>query len=362
MAHPIRRGAQHRPQATAATAPRRSRPPQRLRQRGTATAATRRCPRPSTRPAAAPPVEQRRPRPAPMPRPPAGASSPRRPRSTIPCWSAWSRSSQLLERPTSPEALKAGLPLEDGRLTPDLALRAAARAGLSARLVRRELARISDLTLPCILLLEGRGACVLVERLAGERASVVLPETGRGAHRAAARRPRRALHRLRAVRAPRAALRPARRAGRDRPPQQLVLGHAGADLADLRRGRAGRGADQPVRAGEPAVHHERLRPRGAEQRHRDPVGAGGRRADRVPVRFPAAHPARLLRRHRRQDRRHQARRPHLRAGAGHPDGGAAGLGRRLRQQPARVREPARLLHLGQPGHAGRPAVRAVLHR
>jgi ATP-binding cassette, subfamily C, bacterial LapB len=89
--------------------------------------------------------------------------------------------SQLLERPISPEALKAGLPLDGGRLTPDLAVRAAQRAGLSARLVQRELARISDLTLPCILLLEGRGACVLVERLAGERASVVLPETGRGA-------------------------------------------------------------------------------------------------------------------------------------------------------------------------------------
>ena len=84
---------------------------------------------------------------------------------------------QLLERPASPEALKAGLPLEDGRLTPDLAVRAAARAGLSARLVRRDLAGISDVTLPCILLLEGRGACVLVERRAGERALVVLPET-----------------------------------------------------------------------------------------------------------------------------------------------------------------------------------------
>ena len=89
--------------------------------------------------------------------------------------------SQLLERPTSAEALKAGLPLEHGRLTPDLAIRAAERAGLSARLVRRPLAKISELTLPCILLLEERGACLLVERLAGERVRVVLAETGRGA-------------------------------------------------------------------------------------------------------------------------------------------------------------------------------------
>jgi ATP-binding cassette subfamily C protein LapB len=85
--------------------------------------------------------------------------------------------SELLERPASAGRLVAGLPLEDGRLTPALALRAAARAGLAARLVRRPLERISDLTLPCILLLEGRDACVLVAR-AGERAVVVLPETG----------------------------------------------------------------------------------------------------------------------------------------------------------------------------------------
>jgi ATP-binding cassette subfamily C protein LapB len=89
--------------------------------------------------------------------------------------------SQLLERPTSAEALKAGLPLDHGRLTPDLAIRAAERAGLSARIMRRPVARISELTLPCILLLEGRGACVLLELLPGERARVVVPETGRGA-------------------------------------------------------------------------------------------------------------------------------------------------------------------------------------
>jgi ATP-binding cassette subfamily C protein LapB len=89
--------------------------------------------------------------------------------------------SQLLERPTSAEALKAGLPLDHGRLTPDLAIRAAERAGLSARIMRRPVARISELTLPCILLLEGRGACVLLELLPGERARVAVPETGRGA-------------------------------------------------------------------------------------------------------------------------------------------------------------------------------------
>ena len=85
---------------------------------------------------------------------------------------------RLLERPTSPQALKAGLPLVDGRLTPQLAVRAAERAGLSARLVRQRLDRISALTLPCVLLLDDLSACVLVELLPGERARVAVPESG----------------------------------------------------------------------------------------------------------------------------------------------------------------------------------------
>ena len=86
----------------------------------------------------------------------------------------------LLERPTSAEALKAGLPLAAGRLTPALAVRAAERAGLSARLARRPLGRISELTLPCVLLLEDGGACVLVKLRPGGRAQVVMPEGGEG--------------------------------------------------------------------------------------------------------------------------------------------------------------------------------------
>ena len=76
---------------------------------------------------------------------------------------------RLLERPTSPQALKAGLPLADGRLTPQLAVRAAERAGLSARLVCQRLERISALTLPCVLLLDELSACVLVGLLPGEQ-------------------------------------------------------------------------------------------------------------------------------------------------------------------------------------------------
>src|SRR5690606_294700 len=88
---------------------------------------------------------------------------------------------RLLERPASPQALTAGLPLPDGRLTPDLAMRAAERAGLSARLARQPLERISALTLPCVLLLDNQSACVLVDLLPGDRALVALPESGGGA-------------------------------------------------------------------------------------------------------------------------------------------------------------------------------------
>jgi ATP-binding cassette subfamily C protein LapB len=89
---------------------------------------------------------------------------------------------RLLERPTSAEALTAGLPLAEGRLTPELFPRAAARAGLSARLLRRPLAAIDPLTLPCVLLIEGRQACVLL-RLEAGTATIVLPETGLGGTR-----------------------------------------------------------------------------------------------------------------------------------------------------------------------------------
>ena len=71
---------------------------------------------------------------------------------------------RLLGNPVSREALLAGLPLEDGGLTPALFVRAAERAGLSATLGERALADISQARLPAVLLLKGREACVLVSK------------------------------------------------------------------------------------------------------------------------------------------------------------------------------------------------------
>lgn len=87
---------------------------------------------------------------------------------------------QLHERPTSGQALAAGLPLPpDGLMTPALAPRALERAGLSARLVRRPIPTIDALSMPCILFLKDRRCVVLVERQGG-MLRVLVPETGRG--------------------------------------------------------------------------------------------------------------------------------------------------------------------------------------
>lgn len=88
--------------------------------------------------------------------------------------------SRLLNRPMSTAAFKAGLPLVNNRLTPELFIRAAARANISARIVKKKLKDISKLTLPCVLLLKGNKACVLVDILNDNQAEVIFPETGVG--------------------------------------------------------------------------------------------------------------------------------------------------------------------------------------
>jgi ATP-binding cassette subfamily C protein LapB len=83
-------------------------------------------------------------------------------------------------------SLSASLPLVDGRLTLDLAERAAARAGLSTRLQRVGLAEIDSAALPAILILKNNRACVLLgwaesaDGTADADARVLLPETGQG--------------------------------------------------------------------------------------------------------------------------------------------------------------------------------------
>ena len=84
------------------------------------------------------------------------------------------------ERPYSAEVLRAGLPMDSGRMNPSLFVRASERVGLVARVVKRPLKALSNMVLPAVLILEDDQACVLVEFPDDKHASVMLPETGAG--------------------------------------------------------------------------------------------------------------------------------------------------------------------------------------
>ena len=87
---------------------------------------------------------------------------------------------KLEHRPHTADALTAGLPLVDNKLTPELFIRAARRADLSARVVKRPLEKISNLVLPAVLLLNGGRACILERVLKDGTARIIPPESGDG--------------------------------------------------------------------------------------------------------------------------------------------------------------------------------------
>nr|WP_220128034.1 type I secretion system permease/ATPase [Halomonas kenyensis] len=79
----------------------------------------------------------------------------------------------------TPDALTAGLPLEEGRLTPGVFPRAAARAGMTARIVKSRMVQLNPALFPAVLLLEPGRACVLVSLdIKARRARVIFPELG----------------------------------------------------------------------------------------------------------------------------------------------------------------------------------------
>ncbi|OYU44492.1 MAG: type I secretion system permease/ATPase, partial [Burkholderiales bacterium PBB4] len=85
---------------------------------------------------------------------------------------------QIYDIATTPQALSAGLPLENNRVTPALMPRVAARAGLTAKIVRRSLNDLRPGLLPAILLLQDNQACLLLEWLPSGEARVRYPEAG----------------------------------------------------------------------------------------------------------------------------------------------------------------------------------------
>ena len=83
---------------------------------------------------------------------------------------------RLLGQPMSAQALLTGLPLDAAGLSPALFARAAERAGFSARGIAIELERFPKLSLPAVLLLKERNACVLVAR--GEGTAQIVTAEG----------------------------------------------------------------------------------------------------------------------------------------------------------------------------------------
>lgn len=86
--------------------------------------------------------------------------------------------SRLLNKPVSSATIKAGLPQEESVITASSIVRAAEGIGIAAKTVHRpQLENITKLVMPCILLLRGGNACVLLERNE-ETARVVIPGHG----------------------------------------------------------------------------------------------------------------------------------------------------------------------------------------
>lgn len=80
---------------------------------------------------------------------------------------------------TTRDAAIAGLPLENGRLTPSLFARAARRAGLGSNVVRQSAQRLNPALLPAILLLHDEQTCILLGwGDDGGHARVVFPDLG----------------------------------------------------------------------------------------------------------------------------------------------------------------------------------------
>lgn len=88
---------------------------------------------------------------------------------------------EILQKPVSRQALKVGLPNADTRFTPELCVRAAERAGFSAKIAKRPtLQRISPLVLPVIILLKNMNAAVLMKMdFKKQTADLALAEGGK---------------------------------------------------------------------------------------------------------------------------------------------------------------------------------------
>ncbi len=88
---------------------------------------------------------------------------------------------KLNRQPYSKDSLISGLPIDSNNVTPEIFQRAAARAKLEVSFKQRKLEDISNLIMPCILILSDNQACVLEELdLDKNTAKIILPEAEEG--------------------------------------------------------------------------------------------------------------------------------------------------------------------------------------
>ncbi len=101
------------------------------------------------------------------------------PRTNDPLLNALDFFGQLYGTTVNPASAVDGLPLENGKLTPELFSRAAGRAGLEAKLVKRTFRQLNDVLLPAILLTKSGAPCVMVSREGKDCEVLVLDGSGR---------------------------------------------------------------------------------------------------------------------------------------------------------------------------------------
>ncbi len=85
---------------------------------------------------------------------------------------------KMNNKPSSAQALTAGLALVNNKLTPDIFTYAAARAGFSAKIVKKKISEIPEQQLPVILFLKNEQACLLTNINENSVAKIVQPESG----------------------------------------------------------------------------------------------------------------------------------------------------------------------------------------
>ena len=90
---------------------------------------------------------------------------------------------RIFGNPKSPAALAAGLPIAGEGMTPDLFLRAADRAGLSANRIKRKIDQVSAMGVPAVLLLKDRKAVVMLSPAKNGVVEIATPDNLDGSQR-----------------------------------------------------------------------------------------------------------------------------------------------------------------------------------